>query len=247
MTLLQVRLQCLLQMHKLFFCLSRYLATGDSFYTISDSYRIGHSTVQGIVHQVCQALWDTLHPVYMRPLTTEEWRIIADDYEQLWQFPNCIRALDGKHVMCKKTPCSGSLFYNYKEHFSVVLLALVDAHYCFIMVDVGTFGRNSDGAVFNHSAFGQCFMNGMTIVADDAFSLRPDLMKPFPGRKTGLLTEGEQIFNYHLSHTRIKVENAFGILSQCWRLYQRKMDMHADNITPVILATYVLHNYLQKP
>ncbi len=167
--------------------------------------------------------------------------------------------------MCKKPPHSGSLFYNYNEHFSVVLLTLVDAHYHFIMVDVGAFGRNSDGAMFNHSAFGQCFMNGelgippgkplpgsiaelpLTIMADDAFSLRPDLMKSFPGRKTGLLTEGEQIFNYHLSCTRIKVENAFGILSQHWRHYQRKMDMHADNITPVILATCALHNYLQKP
>jgi len=37
--------------------------------------------------------------------------------------------------------------YNYKC-FSVLLLALVDANYCFIAVDIAAFGKFSDSNVF---------------------------------------------------------------------------------------------------
>jgi hypothetical protein len=43
---------------------------------------------------------------------------------------------------------SGSLFYNYKHFFSILLLALVDANYCFIAVDVAAVGKSSDSDVF---------------------------------------------------------------------------------------------------
>jgi len=36
---------------------------------------------------------------------------------------------------------NGSLFYNYKHFFSILLLALVDVNYCFIAVDVEEFGK----------------------------------------------------------------------------------------------------------
>jgi len=62
---------------------------------------------------------------------------IANDFYRRTQFPNCIGAVDGKHVRIKMPTGSGSLFYNYKHFFSILLLALVAANYCFITVDVG--------------------------------------------------------------------------------------------------------------
>jgi hypothetical protein len=47
------------------------------------------------------------------------------------------------------------LFYNYKQFFSVLLLALVDANYCFIVVDIGSFGKSSDSNVFKKSSIGR--------------------------------------------------------------------------------------------
>ena len=44
----------------------------------------------------------------------------------------------------------GSCFYNYKGYFSIVLMALVDADYKFIAVDIGQAGRNGDAGIFNH-------------------------------------------------------------------------------------------------
>ena len=40
----------------------------------------------------------------------------------------------------------GSLFHNYKNYFSVVLLAIADANYKFIYIDVGAFGKDSDSS-----------------------------------------------------------------------------------------------------
>lgn len=124
------------------------------------------------------------------PAPTEElWRKVAAGFKQQRNFPNCIGALDGTHVVIQKPAGSGSLFFNYKGTFSIVLLALVDHHYNFIAVDVGAYGSNSDGGIFSNSNLGKSLDAGIlhvpppaplpdapelgslpyAIVADDAF------------------------------------------------------------------------------
>lgn len=67
--------------------------------------------------------------------------------ESLWNFPLCCGALDRKHVFLIVPPNSGSQFYNYKGTFSLVLLAIVDAQYCFRETDFWGYRRAVDSGI----------------------------------------------------------------------------------------------------
>lgn len=195
--------------------------------------------------------------------TTDEWRLIAQRFEERWNFPLCCGALDGKHVVLKAPANSGSQFFNYKGTFSLVLLAVVDAEKCFRVIDVGGYGRTSDGGILANSAFGQALRSGTlqlpadlplpgadhrgpqphVFVADEAFPLQKNLMRPFPGRN---LPRERRVFNYRLSRARLVVENAFGILSSQWRMYRRAIEVHPEVAEKCVRATCVLHNFLRK-
>ena len=60
----------------------------------------------------------------------------------MWNFSNCCGAVDGKHVALRQSVNTGSLFFNYKNHFSVVPMALVHHQYRFVFVYISNYGRN---------------------------------------------------------------------------------------------------------
>lgn len=74
----------------------------------------------------------------------------AVDFQNIWQILNTVGAIDGKHVTIKKPINSGSSFFNYKQHHSIVLLAVVDVNYKFVFIDVGSKGRFPDGNTFDN-------------------------------------------------------------------------------------------------
>jgi len=98
--------------------------------------------------------------------TRTTWSQIVDDFWDLWNFPSCIGAIDGKHMKVQTPPNSVSKFFNYKHSFSVVLLSLVDARYKFTVVDIGAYGRNGDGGIFAHSKFGKYLETHLGIPED---------------------------------------------------------------------------------
>ena len=118
-----------------------YLAEGASQQSMSFQYRIGRSTISGIIHETCQAIWEALHEVYLKPPSNKnDWKEISKEFEELWNFPHCLGAIDGKHVSIQCPLKSGSLYYYYKGYFSIVLLAVCDAHYAFTFTDIGSYG-----------------------------------------------------------------------------------------------------------
>ena len=126
-----------------------------------------------------------------------------------------------------------------------VLMAVADADYCFISVEVGAYSSSRDSNVFKNSTFGKLMQsNKLTIpdprvlpsdaeglsmpfvlVGDEAFALSEHVLRPYPNKT---LTRLKRIYNYRLSRARRIVECTFGILANKWRIFQRPIDVKPD-------------------
>lgn len=196
------------------------------------------------------------------PTTEEEWLSVSRLFFKKWNVPNCCGSIDGKHIRIQCPNNSGSEFFNYKSYFSIVLLALVDANYNFLYVDIGCQGRISDGGVFRNSSLYEALRNesinlptprplpGRTMnvpfyfLGDDAFPISPNLMKPFPGQHER--GSPKRICNYRFCRGRRVVENAFGILSEKFRIFHTVANLQPEKMKIVVMACVCLHNFIRR-
>ena len=239
----------------------RYIASGDSYHSLSYSFRVPHNTISLIVKEVSEAIVAELEPeVFNFPTSQQQWLDVAENFENRWNFPHTCGAIDGKHIAIKAPSNSGTLYHNYKGFFSIILLALVDADYKFMYANVGANGSTSDCAVFNVSPLLAALESGQIgfpdpqplphddmdtkyfLIGDDAFPLRTWMMKPFSQRN---LKKEERIFNYRLSRARRIVENAFGILANRFRCLLSTMMQEPETVKTIVTAALCLYNLMR--
>ena len=227
----------------------RYLATGNSQRDLAFSFKLGRSTINQIITEVCTSLWDVLSEYVSPPSTPEDWKRISNDFCQIWNMPHYIGVIDGKHVCIRKPSHTGTLWHNYKGFFSMVLLAVCDARYCFSFVDVGEYGSNSDSGVLKNSSMGKMFdRNQMGVpdseliegtnyelpyflVGDEIFPLQNWLMRPYSGK--ALINDQRKIFNDRLSRARRIIESTFRILVSRWRVFQTPINATLEKVENV--------------
>lgn len=243
-----------------FFCY-RYYADGCNFKSLSGYVLRGGTTVQKIVQETSRVLWEYLQPEFMPIPTRQNWLEVAQRFYTLWNLPNCIGSVDGKHIRIKAPRNSGSTYINYKGYFSIVLLGVVDADGLFLTVDVGEYGRNSDGRAFQVSNFGQAMQRGdlnlpdptplpgetllvpYYFVADEAFSLKKNLMRPYSRNQ---LTNERKAFNNRLSRARKSVECAFGMIRTKFCALATPVCCDPENVDTIIKSMCVLHNVIRS-
>ncbi|XP_050293622.1 uncharacterized protein LOC126734133 [Anthonomus grandis grandis] len=203
----------------------RYLATGSSFKSLSFSFRVGASTVSRIVKETVNVLWNVLQPLHMQHPSKEIFAQTSKEFSHLWNFPNCMGCIDGNHVRISCPPHSGTMFSNYKKFYSIVLLGVCDAKYRFHVIDVGGFGKQSDGATFASCDFyhmiknnqvdipddaclpGTNFTTPLVFLADEAFPLSVSVLTP---HNVENLNDEKMVFNKR--HARKSIECTFGIM-----------------------------------
>ena len=208
------------------------------------------------------------------PDSKEKWLSVAKEFEEKWQFPNCVGAIDGKHVPLINPFNSGSTYFSYKRFFSIALLALVDTNYKFLYVNVGGQGRISDGGMFKNSELYHLLNNGEINLPDsrqlpnlsslnDSFLVESNRGSEVPyivvaddafhlttycmkPYSSQKLSDSKRIFGYRLSRARLTIENALGILSNRFRVLSSRMYLQPNNATKIRLACCVLHNILRS-
>ena len=168
---------------------------------------------------VRQYVWYVLNKkgLIKAPTSKTEWLNIATEFDYKRNFPDCLGAIDGKHIITQAPLRSGSTFFNYKKIFSIVLLVVCNANYEFTQVDIGETGRESDRGIYSSSKLGMTIDRNLlnipeptttneysvtnkfpfVLVAGEAFALKPFMLQPFPGRND--LNLCEFIFNNRLS------------------------------------------------
>lgn len=240
----------------------RWLASGDSLASHSYAFRIASNTASKIVRETCTALWEVLKDKVFLQSTVENWQKVADKFQEICQFPNCIGSIDGKHIIVQAPPNNGSSYYNYKGNHSINLLAVSDANCCFSIVDIGAEGRRSNAGVFASSDLARLlrtnslqlppdrhldssgFKFPYVLVGDEAFPLTSYMMRPYP--RSGNLTVTKKIINYRLSRARRTVECSFGILVARWRIFRRPIIAHVSTAKIAVQAATAVHNFIMK-
>ncbi|CAH1987925.1 unnamed protein product [Acanthoscelides obtectus] len=140
-----------------------------------------------------------------------------------WNLPNCIGAIDGKHIRIQKPMNSGSSYFNYKEYFSIHLMACADANGSFATVDVGDYGRNNDSGVFRNSGLGHALCNKTLNIPESV---------PLPGEE-------------QFGQPKI-VECAFGMLVSKFRVFETPISCSVQKVDKIVKAACVLHNFIKN-
>ena len=93
--------------------------------------------------------------------------------------------------------------------------------------------------------FGGCYVSLLPyfLVGDEAFSLKPWLERPYPGKS---LTECKRIFYYRLSRARRVIKNTFGILRARCRVSKGPISASVYIVELIVQATVCLHSYLRQ-
>lgn len=239
----------------------RYLATGCNFTDLHLDFKCGHTTARKTVHDTVKVIWNRLKNIVMPDPIEQSHLKTAEGFMKHANFPNAIGAIDGKHIRIIKPCHTGSEYYNYKHFISIVLLAICDANYNFIDIDVGCYGKSSDSRIHQCSVWTKkitqlrnnipqprpIYTNGIPIpfslIGDEGFALPQHLQKPYAGK---YLPRNKRIYNYRLTRARRYVECIFGLLSNKFKIFNRPMNVNIEFCTNIVKACCVLHNFIRK-
>ena len=145
-------------------------------------------------------------------------------------------------------------YHNFKNFYSVILLALVDAKYRFIWASLGAPGNTHEPTLLQSTILWSNVVNGDVlseavaktddivipplILGDGAFPMRSFLLKPY----SDAVLPDKKKDNYRASLGRMVTEGAFGKLKGRWRILSRKCESQKEIAKKMGLAFLVLHN-----
>lgn len=223
------------------------------------------------MREVCLIITQKMKEDCIPRFSTARWEEISEGFLTHAEFPNCIGAIDGKHIRIIKPAHSGSLNYNYKHYYSVVLLAMCNANYEFTYINVGVQGKESDSAIFTQSRLFQQINDDLlnippakplpfihnnkatafaatepmpyVTVGDEAFGLSKNVMRPYA--RASMLNHKKKIFNYRLTRARRYIESTFGIMANKFRILHRPMNVSKENTICFIKTICILHNFIR--
>lgn len=194
--------------------------------------------------------------------STEKWKAIASRFNELCNIPNCLGAIERRHITIQKLPKTGSSYSNHKQYLSIILMAACDADGLFTMIETG-YARSNDrgGSIQNLKVTRWLETDGLNLpqssslphdetcqevpyffVGDNAFPFKRYLLRPFPSKT---LNNKKRICNYRFSRGTNITERTFDTMTQKFQVLSTSVRCtNYQTVTNIAKAACILHNFV---
>lgn len=221
------------------------MASGDSFPILGATYNVQASVLETIIMEICEIVIQYLQPEVMPTPNRKKWMKIRKSFWKLYDMPNCMGSLYGRFVAI-----------NNKQF---MFLAVVDASYKFVMIDVGDYCDGNPAKVWPKSIMSKQFENHdfeiptrrrvndqilpYVMVAGNSFAPDSYIIKTFRPNDVDEIKDVHKIFNSRIAPIKDIAEEAMTNLRRRWQVVQRRFEIEPQKVERVILAACCLYNH----
>jgi hypothetical protein len=183
------------------------------------------------------------------PTEPDDLQRAKESWQEKYQFPCAIGALDCTHIHIQKPGHHGDEYICRKGVPTLNVQATCDAGERFSSVSSDWPGSVHDSRIWKNSPIGNFMANTRTdalLLGDEGYGIAPWLMTPY---KNPAVPE-ERAFNRIHKKERVIIERCFGQLKRRFPILQGHIRVKLQKIPSVIIACFVMHNvskYLNDP
>jgi hypothetical protein len=189
---------------------------------------------------------------YHFPTSNEEISKAASDFEEISYndaIKGCVACIDGFLLRIKvparnETGNVKAYFSGHYQAYGVNIQAACDSKCRFVEVGVVAPGGTNDIAAFRKTKLSKLINKlpiGKFVIGDNAYICSEHLLTPFSGPTK--MQPKRDAYNFYVSQLRIRIEQAFGFMTQKWQILRRPLQIKLKNVSKVFLAITRLHNY----
>jgi len=190
------------------------------------------------------------------PQTEEEWLRVSTTFERTTQFPSCLGAACARHIELRKASKADSDYLNERRRPSVLLSAVVNANYEFIVVETCPSGHLSVNNPPNkilerklQSSKLPCQPNSNQLpyvfVADECFKLQENFMVPYRA-VSDKGDEASKLFNRQLVKANQRAAKTLAMMAWRFGVLQTPVNLDAKKVQTIVKACCYLHNFFKR-
>ncbi|CAH1758072.1 18032_t:CDS:2 [Entrophospora sp. SA101] len=200
---------------------------------------MGESTTGYVLRDVVNAINKRFLKEKIRlPVNESECLEISDGFSKVADFPGIFGIIGCSHIKIKSPSTFATNYYNHqKNHYSIIIQAVVDDKKKFIDMSVGYPGSTQDNIVFTRSP----------IYSDVGYPNLNWMLTPYNDDDQGtILTREESYYNLCHSHTRKKIEQSYGLLKSRWKCLNITFEASIEFVALIVSACCILHNLCEE-
>lgn len=216
-----------------------------------------------MITEICLKIYENVKDEYIKlPNSCDEWRKISKEFYDEYKLPNCVGALEIRHLAFKPINKKGQMRDNrFFTDNTIALIAILDAHSNFMYIDVGQKSTLNDKNLFNNSNLKNLIDNNVInlpnsdqlpnsdksipyyFIGDYSLPLNTYLMKQF---YVSSLTPPQLNYDFKLWDVSQRAEHCFETLTNMFPILMEPFRTDEENAKKITLGCIALYNFLKS-